>query len=161
LIKGTVLDQSPAQPGTPCVSKESMATYMEYLHMQKPIPDGYVVTGVPVTLLAIGSDGNVIDIGTVKSDLGGFRCEWTPPDEDLYTITASFMGDDSYGSSWAATASSVGPAPEPVPEYGSPEWPAYPEAPAYTAIDLAIIAAVVVVALLVIFDIVSVRKLRK
>ena len=53
LIEGTVMDQSPAQPKTPCISKESMATYMEYLHMQKPIPSGYVVTGVPVQLLAI------------------------------------------------------------------------------------------------------------
>jgi hypothetical protein len=37
LIEGTVLDQSPAQPGTPCVSKDSMTTQMEYLHMQQPI----------------------------------------------------------------------------------------------------------------------------
>ncbi len=53
LIEGTVLDQSPAQPGTPAVSKESIATQMEYLHMQKPI-DGVehnlTITGVPVTV---------------------------------------------------------------------------------------------------------------
>ena len=63
VIKGTVLDQSPAQPGTPCVSKESMATQMEYLHMQHPI-DGLdhnlTMTGVPVTLTAIDPNGNVI-----------------------------------------------------------------------------------------------------
>jgi outer membrane protein assembly factor BamB len=29
-IKGTVLDKSPAQPGTPCVSKDSMTTEMEH-----------------------------------------------------------------------------------------------------------------------------------
>ena len=34
MIKGTVLDLSPAQPGTPCVSKESMTLQMEYLHLQ-------------------------------------------------------------------------------------------------------------------------------
>ena len=34
VIEGTVLDQSPAQPNTPCVSKDSMQTQMEYLHLQ-------------------------------------------------------------------------------------------------------------------------------
>jgi len=37
VIKGTVLDMFPAQPGTPCVSKESMSLQMEYLHLQRPI----------------------------------------------------------------------------------------------------------------------------
>ena len=36
-IKGKVLDLSPAQPGTPCVSKDSMTLQMEYLHKQMPI----------------------------------------------------------------------------------------------------------------------------
>jgi len=114
-IKGSVLDQSPAQPGAACVSKESMTTYMEYLHMQKPIPDGYTVTGVPVMLLAFDSDGGVIDIGTTSTDMSGkFAYAWTPPDEGLYKITATFLGDDSYGSSWDETAVTVGPAPEEV-----------------------------------------------
>ena len=39
---------------------------------------------------------------------------WTPPNEDTYTIIASFAADDSYGSSSAATAVTVGPAPEPI-----------------------------------------------
>ena len=115
VIKGTVLDQSPAQPETPCVSKESMATQMEYLHMQHPI-DGLdhnlTMTGVPVTLTAIDSNGNVIDIGTATTNAyyGTFSYEWTPPNEGKYTITASFSGDDSYGSSSAGTDLSVGPA---------------------------------------------------
>jgi hypothetical protein len=71
LIQGTVMDQSPAQPNTPCVSKDSMATQMEYLHMQHPI-DGVnqktVMTGVPVTLTAIGSDGTVVDIGVATTN---------------------------------------------------------------------------------------------
>jgi len=54
-IKGTVLDLSPAQSGTPCVSADSMDTQMEYLHMQMPI-DGLwgdeMITRVPVTLSA-------------------------------------------------------------------------------------------------------------
>jgi outer membrane protein assembly factor BamB len=144
VITGTVTDLSAAQPGAACVSKESMATYMEYLHMQKPIPSGYTVTGVPVMLLAIDSDGNVIDIGIVTSDMSGsFAYAWTPPDEGLYKITATFLGDDSYGSSWAETALSVGPAPAtPTP---TPEPQAAPDnTPMFAAIIVAVIIAIVI-----------------
>jgi hypothetical protein len=110
---------------------------MEYLHCQKPMPSK--VTGVPVQLLAVKADGSMVDIGTVTSDTGGFRYAWTPPDEGVYTITASFAGDESYGSSWATTGLSVGPAPaEPTP-------PPEPEpAPDYTPMFTGIIAAVAV-----------------
>jgi hypothetical protein len=47
------------------------------------------------------------------------------------------------------------------PAIEAPAKPEPEEAPAYTAIDLAIIAAVVVVAILVLYDIISVRRLRK
>jgi len=120
VIKGTVLDQSLGQAGTPCVSKDSMATQMHYLHLQQPI-DGMwhneTVSGVPVILTAIGSDGSVTDIGTVATNgyYGTFTCEWTPPKEDTYTVMASFAGDDSYGSSSAATGLVVGPAPTVAP----------------------------------------------
>jgi hypothetical protein len=120
LIKGTVMDQSPAQPNTPCVSKDSMELQMEYLHMQMP-KDGLwhneTLTGVPVKLTAIGPDGNVIDIGTATTNgyYGTFSKEWMPPTEGAYQIIATFEGDESYGSSGAATALSVGAAPTPVP----------------------------------------------
>jgi hypothetical protein len=119
LIKGTVLDMSPAQPGTPCVSKDSMTTQMEYLHLQMPI-DGLwhneSITGVPVSLTAIDSDYNVIDIGTTTTNGygGNFGMAWTPTKEGTYTIYASFAGDDSYGSSNAYTTMHVGPAPTPI-----------------------------------------------
>ncbi len=148
LIEGTVMDQSPGQPGTPCVSKESMSAWMEFLHMQKPCP--METTGVPVKLEAFGADGSYVDIGTVTSDVNGFRHEWIPPDEGLYTILATFNGDESYGSSWGATGLSVGPAPPP------PEEPA--EEPAYTTIDLAIIAAVVVAIVIGIVNLWALRK---
>ena len=63
LIKGTVLDQSPAQPNTPCVSKDSMSQQMEYLHLQQPIGglwNNVTIIGVPVSLTAIDSNGTVI-----------------------------------------------------------------------------------------------------
>jgi len=72
-----------------------METQMEYLHMQMPI-DGLwhnlTITGVPVTLTAIGTDGTVIDLGQVTTNgyYGTFSKAWTPPKEDTYTIIASF-----------------------------------------------------------------------
>ena len=112
LIEGTVLDQSPSQPNTPCVSKESMTEYMEYLHLQHVHPAS--VVGVPVALSAIRSDGGFVDIGTVTTNgyYGTFSHAWTPPDEATYTIVASFNGDQSYGSSSAATGLHVGAAVE-------------------------------------------------
>jgi hypothetical protein len=113
VIKGTVLDMSPAQPGTPCISAGSMATQMEYLHMELPI-DGVdhqaTITGVPVSIDAIDPNGNYIHIGdAVTNGYGGdFGFTWTPQNEGQYSITASFAGDDSYGSSLATTTMSVG-----------------------------------------------------
>jgi len=84
--------------------------------MQHPI-DGVqhdaTITGVPVSLTAISSDGTYIDLGTVTTDgyHGTFSKTWTPTNEGEYKIIASFAGDDSYGSSSAATAITVGPAP--------------------------------------------------
>ena len=143
LIQGTVIDQSPAQTGTPCVSAGSMRTQMEYLHMQQPI-DGIwhneTITGVPVTLTAIGSNGTVVDIGSVTTNgyYGTFSKAWTPPNEETYTITASFAADDSYGSSSAATAISVGPAP------ATPSTPEIPTPVDNTTLLYGILVAVVV-----------------
>ncbi len=116
VIKGTVLDQSPGQPNTPCVSEDSMATQMEYLHMQYPqdgIWHNLTITGVPVKLTAIASGGNFLDLGTVTTDgyYGTFSKTWTPTAEGDYKIIASFAGGEAYGSSAASTAISVGPAP--------------------------------------------------
>ncbi|HLN46067.1 MAG TPA: PQQ-binding-like beta-propeller repeat protein [Candidatus Sulfotelmatobacter sp.] len=115
VITGTVVDLSPAQPNTPAVSKESMALQMEHIHQQMPI-DGIwhnqTIIGVPVKLTAIAADGSVVDIGTVTTNgyYGTFGKEWVPPNEGTYQIIANFAGDESYGSSAAATTISVGPA---------------------------------------------------
>jgi len=109
LVTGTVLDLSPAQPNTPCVSKESMGTMMEYIHVQTPINGVYgdkEVTGVDVILYAVDPNGNDVYIGTVTSDgySGTFAFDdWVPEVPGLYTITATFLGDESYGSSSATT----------------------------------------------------------
>jgi hypothetical protein len=121
-IKGTVLDQSPAQPGTPCVSADSMNTEMNYLHMQMPLAGLWgneTINGVPVTLTAIDSKGAAINIGTTTTNgyYGTFGYTWTPPSAGQYTIIATFAGDWSYGNSGAATTVTVSAAaatPTPV-----------------------------------------------
>jgi outer membrane protein assembly factor BamB len=119
VITGTVMDESPAQPDTPCVSAASMDTWMDYVHMQMPIDGLYhniSITGVPVALTAIGANGTFIDLGTVTTNgyYGTFSKTWIPPSEGDYQIIASFAGDDSYGSSGAAANVNVGPAPAPI-----------------------------------------------
>ncbi len=145
LIEGTVMDLSPAQPNTPAISDEDMSEWMEYLHMQKPIPEE--ILGVDVSLDAIDPNGTCIHIDTVTSDMSGFYSYmWEPEDEGKYTIIATFEGSNSYWSSYAETAVGVGPAaaagatfePEPTAEPGAP----------LISTEVAIIAAVAVVAVI-------------
>jgi hypothetical protein len=150
LIEGTVLDMTPAQEGTPCVAPESMTAWMEYLHMQQECPAA--VNGVPVDLMAMKQDGTVVNLGTKWTDgfYGIFDFEWTPDEEGQYTLIATFMGDGSYGSSSAATGIIVGPAPaEAEPE---------PEPAAYTTIELAILAAVIILIIIALIGIIVLRK---
>jgi len=144
LIEGMVTDQSPAQKGTPAVSDADQEKWMEYLHMQKPMPTH--VTGVPVKLSAHRSDGSSIDIATVMNDNTGFKYAWTPPSNDLYTIVATFEGTESYGSSLATTGLSVSAT-----------------APATTAAasgstDLYIVAATIVILIAIAIATVVLRK---
>ncbi|MDR2699347.1 MAG: PQQ-binding-like beta-propeller repeat protein [Nitrososphaerota archaeon] len=118
LITGTVFDLSPAQVGAPCVSKESVAAQMEQYHIGAPVggvfsgvmmADGtygdVMMIGVPVSIDVVDPNGNCYNIGTVTSDgySGTFSCAWKPETPGEYTITATFMGDESYGSSFATT----------------------------------------------------------
>jgi hypothetical protein len=107
IISGTVLDLSSGQEGTPCVSAQSMTQWMEYLHMQHSIPAD--VVGVPVSIDAVDPNGNSVHIATVTSDgySGTFSYTWTPDLTGDYQITATFIGDDSYGSSFATTYANV------------------------------------------------------
>jgi len=144
LITGSVMDMSPAQPNTPCVSAASMALAMEHIHLQLPVGGVYQnesLTGVPVSLIAVGSSGTVIDLGTVMTNgyYGTFSKAWTPPAEDTYTIAATFAGSDAYGVSSAATAVTVGPAAAPYPTAQPPQ-----AAPDNTALLYATLAAVIV-----------------
>jgi hypothetical protein len=181
LIEGTVMDMSPGDQGSfqnptapldsstkpstvPCVNAVSMKTLMEYLYEQKPI-DGIwhneTITGVPVTLTAINSNNNVINIGTTTTNgyYGVFMLPWTPPDQGTYTIMASFAGDDSYGSSSAATGVLVNTAATtPIPSSTTSTAP-------FTANDVAnqlvVYIAVTAVAIILAIAVATVLILRK
>jgi hypothetical protein len=120
MITGSVMDLSPAQPNTPCVSPESMKTQMDYLHMQLPLGgiwNNATMTGVPVYVYTVDPNNNYKDIGiaTTNAYYGTFSIPFTPEVEGTYTIMASFGGDASYGSSGSSTAILVGSAPTPYP----------------------------------------------
>jgi len=114
-ISGKVVDQSPAQKDTPCVSEESMESWMKYLHGGMPMP--LQISGVPVKLSFVGADGSQGDITTVTTDgyTGEFSFKWTPPNETFYKIIATFEGAESYDPSSGSTYLSVGPAASPTP----------------------------------------------
>ena len=111
VITGTVLDQSPSQPGTPAISDASMATWMDYLNLQMPIDGLYhniTITGVPVSLDAIDPNGNSLHLATVASDVrGNYHYTWTPTTVGDYQIVATFAGSNAYGSSSAGTFATV------------------------------------------------------
>jgi len=143
IIQGSVTDQSPGAKDTPAIADTDMTAWMEYLYKQHAMP---MVTGVPVTLDAVDSNGNFVPIATVTSDMSGiYSYMWKPEDEGKYTIIATFEGSDSYFSSYAETAIGVGPAPAPAQPI-EPEEPTA-EAPFITT-EIAIIIAVVVVAII-------------
>ncbi len=110
IISGTILDLSPSQPNTACVSADTMGPWMEYLHTQAAMPANG--TGVPISIDAVDPNGNYVHIATVTSDLSGtYSYTWNPELSGDYAITATFAGDDSYGTSWAETHATVVEAP--------------------------------------------------
>jgi hypothetical protein len=112
-ITGTVTDISAGSQqnavamnfpnGLPCVSDASQSAWMEYVYEQQPMPTN--VTGVPVTLSVIDSNGNNRPIGTTTTDASGlYSYTWTPDIPGNYTLTATFAGTQSYYGSSAQTA---------------------------------------------------------
>ena len=121
VIEGTVLDicagtrqneQAGRFPnGLAAVSDDSMDVWMEYVYANRPRPD---VTGVDVTLTAVGPDGSSQEIGVVTSDSTGYySLVWAPPAVGSYTVTADFAGSAAYYASNAQTSFTVAAAPEP------------------------------------------------
>jgi outer membrane protein assembly factor BamB len=128
LIKGTVTDQSPGAKDTPAISDEDMTEWMEYLYMQKPIPED--AEGVEVILTTLDPNGNTYELGRTTTDISGtFGCVVDPPVPGKYKIIATFEGSESYFSSTATSYFVVGEAPsaaqpiEPEPTTPAPTEP--------------------------------------
>jgi outer membrane protein assembly factor BamB len=113
LFTGEVLDQSPAFPGTPAVSEDSMTEQMNYL-MQN---DANLVNnppkpnGVPVTISVLDPNGNTETLQTTTDSAGHYALSWTPKVAGLHTITANFEGSEAYWRSSAVTSVFVEDAP--------------------------------------------------
>ena len=123
-ITGTVMDVSAgiAQSevaknypnGLPCVSDASQSKWMEHVYQEQPMPSD--VTGVPITLAVVDSNGNYREIGSTTSTASGtFGFTWTPDISGDYTLYASFAGSDSYWPASAQTSLYSGDAPTPAP----------------------------------------------
>jgi outer membrane protein assembly factor BamB len=149
LIEGMVTDVSAGakqkvQDGefsvVPAISDASMTDWMKFIYMQQPCPTN--ATGVEVSLDTLDPNGNFIHIATVTSDSSGmFKKMWTPEVPGEYTIIASFMGTESYGSSYAETSIGVSEAPSTTP----PTQPTTPESPMLTYVLAAVIALIIIV----------------
>jgi len=162
LIEGSVMDMSPATQeygvqtlfpsGVPAVSDADMSEWMDYLYFQNatllndpPIPDG-----VTVSVSALDSSGGFTDLGTTTSNYAGqFAISWTPPAEGMYQIFATFAGSESYYSSYAGTALSVGPATQTTTNGGTEAQPVDNTMLLYGILAAVIIA--IVLALVAIF----------
>ncbi|MHA2345639.1 MAG: outer membrane protein assembly factor BamB family protein, partial [Candidatus Hodarchaeales archaeon] len=141
VIEGTITDQSPGQPGTPAISDEDMAAWMEYLHMQKSLPSN--AKGVELSLDVIDANGNFRNIGTAVSDIAGkFSLVWEPDIPGQYTVIATFAGSESYGSSFDQTTFYVEEVPQPTP---SPEPTPAPQTETYIlGSTIAILAGLII-----------------
>jgi hypothetical protein len=132
-----------------------MDAWMGYLNGGFTEPAFGTITGVPLRIEAIDSNGNTVNIGTVTSDAQGyFKVKWTPPDkEEVYYVTATFDGSKSYYSSWASTDFVVDPV---VGGATSPSVSTVPETLSMTTVILA--AAIIVVSIVSTTALLKTRK---
>jgi outer membrane protein assembly factor BamB len=148
LLKGTVLDMSPAQKGTAAVSDADQEAWMEYLHMQQPFPVS--ATGVTVSLDALDPNNNYVHIGDATTDLtGNYHFLWQPEIEGSYTVVASFYSTEAYYGSTAETSIGVtAAAPTPTPEGPAAPLPPFDMYILYATIAIIIAMAIVGILLL-------------
>jgi hypothetical protein len=163
-ISGTVMDVSAGAQqeavaanfhnGLPAVSDDSMSSFMEAVYMQQPMPHN--ITGVPVTISVVDSNGNYRTIGTTVSDAYGFySLNWTPDIPGNYSVTATFAGSNGYYGSSASTAFyASSPHPTAAPTVA-------PASNLATINDLMYGIAATIIAMIIAIAIVGVLILRK
>jgi len=123
VVQGTVTDIAPGTKqsaialrfpnGVPAVADSSETAWMQYVYMQDPRPAQ--VTGVPVSVTVIDSNGNYHNAGVTTSDISGaYSLRITPdmtPVSGKYTVVVTFAGTNSYYGSFAESSFVVDPAP--------------------------------------------------
>jgi outer membrane protein assembly factor BamB len=150
VIRGTVTDDTATGrrntndkfeftlQGTPAISDEDMADWMEYMFMQQEKPTD--VKGVEVVITTTDPNGNTSELARTTSDENGeYACLIEPPVPGKYKLMANFEGSRAYGPSSASAYLWVEEAPSPAqpiepeaPEEPAeePEEPTAPEEPA-------------------------------
>jgi len=161
MIEGTVTDQTPtgrrntnemfdfSLKGTPAISDEDQAAWMEYMFMQQARPEN--AKGVEVILETLDPNGNFYEIGNATSDINGnFAYMFTPEVPGEYQILARFAGSKAYGPSYASTYLGVDEAPQatPTPTPPPPSMADTYIVPATVGIIVAIIAVGLVIILM-------------
>jgi hypothetical protein len=125
---------------------------MESVYQQQVMP--YNITGVPITISVVDSNGNFRDIGATTSDITGhYGLSWTPDIPGNYTVIASFKGSNSYypASSETYFYASEAATPQPTEQQIVTGLVTTSELLTYLAIvAIAIIVAIAVVGLLII-----------
>jgi hypothetical protein len=107
------------------------------------------ITGVPVTISVLDSNGNTYEIGSAMSDSSGmFSFTWTPIISGDYKVIATFDGSNSYYGSCAETSFYASEVPQPTPE-PTPE-PASAADLYFLPMSITTIIAIIIVAVLVI-----------
>ncbi len=157
LIKGTVMDNSPAASdtklalrfpnGIPAVSDNSMSDWMLYVYKQFAKPAN--ATGVAVNINVLDANGNYRTVGTTTSDANGFfSYSWKPDIPGEYKVYAVFDGSKAYYGSLAESAFTVDeaePTATATPAVAMPPFETY-----ILAMGIAIIVALAVATLLII-----------
>ncbi len=116
VIKGTVTDvsvglqtteiQGRFPAGVPVCADSSMKDWMGHIYQQQIKPATF--TGVNVRLVALDSNGNFQDLGTVTTDsMGKFSMTWKPNISGDFQLFASFDGTNGYWPSTDETAFNV------------------------------------------------------
>jgi outer membrane protein assembly factor BamB len=162
VINGFVTDTSPGTQqqavaanfpdGLPCVSDASQSAWMEYVYMQQQIPTN--ITGVPITINVLDSNGNYRTIGTTASNANGmFTYTWKPDIGGDFTVTASFAGSESYFPSSADASFTVTEA--------STTQPSTPQSSGSASADLLVPIAIGFIAVIIAIAIVGALILRR
>ena len=169
LIEGSVMDISTGTDdvdvklrfpkGVAAVADECMSEWMEYVYLQHMDPSD--IKGVDVFIKVLDPNGDYYsDIVTIDRN-GVFSHSWAPEIVGDYHVTVMFEGSESYYTSEATTTFTVDPAPATYavsPTADEIAQKTINMLPAYSTIDLVIIAAVAIAIIIGLYAIIKKQK---